>query len=823
MRSGGLTSLGAHLLLSSVNGGTASHMDDASERAIESALTSPVVALDTEAEPLSPEELFLSSRCRITAASICSGTRAKPIPHGWLFQGLEPTSFNLLRKRLFEPLFAREDCIILIHNKAHDLQVLGQYGIRPAKPQNVYDTMVLAWLCDERVLKGLKEQAKLRLGVTGALTFKQTEAELKKILRLVPVLTRERAQLAWKFYAELRKGVAKAEAPPKERRKAFLSEHPQNWHKFVADLAKTKMVKAEVMATVTDKFLPVFERKQRKVHDEKFLRYAIQDAEWCFLLYFIYLELIEKEDPRLLEVFKAIENPVVEITQEMQEHGVRVNRKRLRLKKRLTDELVVESDAQVAAAVKPYWLDKDTEFNPRSSPQLKELFWERLQFQPPPWVKPGADGQPPTDVEVLKYLAEQGHEIPRLMMASRAQHHHKSNFTDPLWDMSGRDPHHRVHCNIQSIGASDSGRMSASGPNLMQQPNEVKMPYRLVRKCKGSGWKTPPKGMSLVRNDDGSPKITEVNGKKYVTHRVKGLRSIFVPEPGWDLVVVDLSQIELRMMAHLSQDRALMEAYTRWDCAACGKSGHTDIALFSCPNCGAPPGSRDKSDLKQPAVKDFCLGLDIHTMTGVMTGLIDKFGFKHGRRLSKNVNFGLIYGMRPKLLALLLGIDVETATEVHERYFENYYGVARYHDHIRAVVRKKGYLKSIVGRRFRADAEDLELLRRGELHWRFENSLWNKMYNVRVQGGAADVLKLWLLKCRRDFTKAGLRRELRQYTLTDQVRMLLPVHDEIASESRPDKSHEVLDLKVKAASACIKLSVPILAEGGIAKDWGSAK
>jgi hypothetical protein len=119
------------------------------------------------------------------------------------------------------------------------------------------------------------------------------------------------------------------------------------------------------------------------------------------------------------------------------------------------------------------------------------------------------------------------------------------------------------------------------------------------------------------------------------------LRKGFIVLPGHVLIRVDYSQIELRLMAHISGDKKLMDAYTRWNCE-CGASGRTDIAMHFCPECGAPDGARDKLHPEQPVKFGFCLGLDIHSLTALTTGLMKKYGEKRGRQMAKIVNFGQV-------------------------------------------------------------------------------------------------------------------------------------------------------------------------------------
>lgn len=800
-------------------------MDSATEAFIEEALASPVVSIDTETLPLVPgadKEDSIPSRCRIEALSAATGDPNKPNARAWLFIGSDKyqTDFKVLRDRFLEPLFADPAKTIVMWNKPYDLQVLGQYGIRPVNPENVHDAMIAAFLVDENQPLKLKTRAKLDLGVTDALSYTATEEELRKILKSADTEARRLAEKGWLWYKEHRRSVPEQAEPPSGL---------VPWQQVAWKLGPG-MKKDETIRALRARYVVGTRKVAQVKRDERFLDYSTKDARWTYILYAIYRTLLE-EDGRLWPIFEKIENPIAEIVQEMEETGVRLHRKRMSYVNDQVAEMVKIAEDRVAEAVKPYEpfyrkSDKDRKvplsFNPDSSQMMAELIWTKLKLKPPKWAKATKAGTITTDADVMEYLAEQGATIPQLILDYRKRAKLHSTYTAPLHRMGQADPEGRVHASYTSVGA-ETGRWSGHTPNMMNQPNADKMPSKPLP----AGVTTAPLGYTLLMDGKtGQPKLVTIDGVECHQAQLESLRHCVIAPKGKKLVVVDLSQIELRVMAFCSGDPTLRMAYRHWDCAACGGSGELSKASFTCPNCGAPPGKRDKKDPAQPAVKDFCLGLDIHTITGLEVGLIERYGFEYGRKLSKPVNFGLIYGELPSTLAKELDIPLEEAEEVHTAYFRKYYGVRQFHGSIQKVVVSKGQFRSLVGRlmRFHADAAEL---RAGRLTWGEEKHLWNRVFNRPIQGGAADIYKIGLLRLRKRLHEEGLRKSPHQVFPEDAVRFLIPVHDEIVMEAEEAVAEKAMRLCEESFNSAMKnhsrFDVPLLSDGKICDTWAEAK
>jgi len=317
-------------------------------------------------------------------------------------------------------------------------------------------------------------------------------------------------------------------------------------------------------------------------------------------------------------------------------------------------------------------------------------------------------------VDVLEELSEH-HAVPRLVLEYRQLAKLKSNYLDQLPKLT--DTEDRVHTTLNQVGTA-TGRLSSTNPNLQNVP---------VRTALG-----------------------------------REIRAAFIPAPGNVLMSADYSQIELRLMAHFSQDTLLLKAYRE--------------------------------------------GLDIHTLTasevfGVSPAEMDK----ETRNRAKAVNFGIVYGISPFGLAAQLGIEQREAKSYIERYFERYAGVHRFIEETLEQTRKEQLVRTFFGRvRPIPDILSSNANLRGFAE--------RTAVNTPLQGTAADLIKLAMIKI-----DAALR------TRRLKTRMTLQVHDELLFDATPDEAEEVKALVKQEMENVVQLSVPIVADVGVGPNWRDAK
>lgn len=294
----------------------------------------------------------------------------------------------------------------------------------------------------------------------------------------------------------------------------------------------------------------------------------------------------------------------------------------------------------------------------------------------------------------------------------------------------------------------------------------------------------------------------------YLGDTGKKIRNAFVAEPGNKLVVLDLSQIELRFMAHYSQDKTLLNAYRNWDCVECGASGALRTVAHKCPKCGAPEGHRrrekgcalcDASDVPEDAPKHgFCLGLDLHSITAQICGV--------DRNMGKTVNFALLYGMIAKTLAARIECSVKLAEKIHYNYFKGYPGIRRYHQKSIAKVMRTGYITTVLKRRRRFPHKRGREIKPWEREWR-------QAVNHPIQGSAADLMKVGMRNIHERIEREAL----------EDTGIILQVHDELAVETPEERASYVYDMMQYEMEHAFPIAVPVMAEGSIADSWGQAK
>ena len=436
---------------------------------------------------------------------------------------------------------------------------------------------------------------------------------------------------------------------------------------------------------------------------EKAAACAAEDADLTLCLHRTLWPRLEAL-PRLRQLYEEIEQPLVPVLQRMEQHGVLIDTALLRAQSREIDSQLRELTAQARAVA-------GSEFNMDSPKQLQQILFERLLL---PVTRRTPSGQPSTAEDVLEELAA-SYPLPRLILDYRALAKLKSTYTDKLPEQV--DPHTgRIHTSYQQAVAQ-TGRLSSADPNLQNIP---------IRRAEG-----------------------------------RRIRQAFIAAPGWLLMAADYSQIELRIMAHLSGDPGLLSAFAE------DRDVHQSTAseVFGVPLAEVSPDQR---------------------------------------RLAKTINFGLIYGMSPFGLARQLGIDRGSAQKYVERYFTRYPGVKRFMDETRHRARDTGYVETVYGRRLY-----LPDIRSG--HTQMRQYAERSAINAPMQGTAADIIKRAMIA-----VDAWCQRE------DAPARLIMQVHDELVLEVRAQAVAEVAEVVRRHMTAAGELQVPLRVELGTGPNWDKA-
>ncbi|MGM0541751.1 MAG: DNA polymerase I [Pseudomonadota bacterium] len=432
--------------------------------------------------------------------------------------------------------------------------------------------------------------------------------------------------------------------------------------------------------------------------------YAAEDADITLQLHQTLWKQLEAE-PSLKKVFTDIEMPLVPVLAHMERNGVLLDTQMLAKQS-------VEITHKLAELEQKAHLIAGGVFNLNSSKQLQVILFENLQL---PILKKTPKGQASTAEPVLAELAEQGHEIPILILEYRSLAKLKSTYTDSLPKQI--DPETgRIHTSYMQAVAS-TGRLSSTEPNLQNIP---------------------------IRSAEG-----------------RRIRQAFITRPGYTMVAADYSQIELRIMAHLSGDKGLLNAFAQ--------------------------------------------GRDIHQATAAeIFGVPLEAVTTEQRRSAKAVNFGLIYGMSAFGLAKQLNVSRGLAQEYINLYFARYPGVLSYMESTKEQAKKTGYVETLEGRRLYLP--DINA-RNGQLRQYAERTA----INAPMQGTAADIIKIAMIKM-----EAWLK------TTPYDLMMLMQVHDELVFEVA-DQDLQGAKAEIKAImESALELKVPLIVEVGQGKNWDEA-
>jgi len=431
--------------------------------------------------------------------------------------------------------------------------------------------------------------------------------------------------------------------------------------------------------------------------------YAAEDADITLQLHRkLWAGLSGLERQR--EVYTAIELPLVPVLATMERNGVRLDAAMLKQQsKELGEGMLATEEHAYKEAGHP--------FNLGSPAQIQEILFNELGL---PVIKKTPKGQPSTAEGVLQELALE-YELPRLILEYRSLSKLRSTYTEKLPLMINPETG-RVHTSYHQAVAA-TGRLSSSDPNLQNIP---------------------------VRTAEG-----------------RRIRQAFVPEPGCRLLAADYSQVELRIMAHLSGDEGLLEAFRQ--------------------------------------------GADIHRTTAAeVFNTAAEAVTSEQRRAAKAINFGLIYGMSAFGLSQQLGIDRASAQQYVGLYFQRYPGVKRFMDDTRALAHEQGYVETVYGRRLYLPEINSGNAARRQYAER-------TAINAPMQGTAADLIKRAMISLHDWIT-----------TTAPTVRMIMQVHDELVFEVPEDETTAAAAEITRRMAAAGELSVPLVVEIGIGNNWDEA-
>lgn len=431
--------------------------------------------------------------------------------------------------------------------------------------------------------------------------------------------------------------------------------------------------------------------------------YAAEDADITLRLHQTLFPQLQQID-RLHALYRNVEMPILYVLFEIERNGVLLDYALLQQQSNDLGKKLHTLELQAHASA-------NQPFNLNSPKQIQEILFNQLKL---PVIKKTPTGVPSTDEDVLQQLALD-YPLPKILLEYRGLAKLKSTYTDKLPLM--KNPHtDRVHTNYAQAVAV-TGRLASSDPNLQNIP---------------------------IRTPEG-----------------RRVREAFVAPPGYQIVSADYSQIELRIMAHISQDEGLLKA--------------------------------------------FAAGEDIHKATaaeifGVALEQVDQ----EQRRYAKVINFGLIYGMSEFGLASQLGISRSAAHIYMERYFARYQGVERYMQHVREKARQTGYVETVLGRR-------LWLPEINHSNGNRRQGAERAAINAPMQGTAADIIKLAMIAVTKWLRAEKLRSKL-----------IMQVHDELVLEVPEEEISLLREYLPKYMGGVLTLDVPLLVEIGIGSNWDQA-
>jgi len=436
------------------------------------------------------------------------------------------------------------------------------------------------------------------------------------------------------------------------------------------------------------------------VEISKAVEYACEDADLTFLLYQKLSRLLKK-DKKLLKIYTEIEIKLMLIIADMEYIGVSLNNKELSKQSQNLAKRIDKIEKNI-------YKISGREFNISSPKQIQEIFYDELKL---PILKKTPKGQPSTNEDVMSQLAED-HELPNLILSYRNLLKLKNTYTDKLGDQVS-DISNRLHTSYNQT-ITITGRLSSSSPNLQNIP---------------------------IRTDDG-----------------KKIRSAFIPRDGYKLFSADYSQIELRIMAHLAKDPAMIES--------------------------------------------FLTGEDIHSSTAKKVFNIKDEPTSDQRRAAKAINFGLIYGISAYGLAKQLKIDNVEAKGIIDTYFARYKRVKEFMEELKELASKQEYVETMHGRK-------VFLPNISHSNFQVRSAAERTAINAPIQGTAADIIKIAMINIKEWLIRENIH----------NVFMIMQVHDELVFEIEDSDIHRYGDKISDLMGSAEKLSVPLLVNTFSGSNW----
>ena len=435
--------------------------------------------------------------------------------------------------------------------------------------------------------------------------------------------------------------------------------------------------------------------------------YAAEDADITFRLWKILKPKLLKE--KVSSVYETIERPLAKVIMDMEKNGVCIDEEILK-------DLSLKFQKEILNIETKCFEIVGSEFNLGSPKQIGEILFDKLKIK---GGKKTPSGAWSTDAETLNFLASSGHALPKLLLEWRGLSKLKSTYTDALPTFVNKKTK-RIHTSY-SMSSTSTGRLSSSDPNLQNIP---------------------------IKNDEG-----------------RMIRSAFIAKPGSSLISADYSQIELRIIAHISDDNNLKDAF--------------------------------KNDI------------DIHSLTASeVFGIPLKDMNQDIRRKAKAINFGIIYGISAFGLSNQLDISRSEASDYIRSYFEKFPSIRDYMETTKEFAKDNGFVKTLFGRKCFID----ESINRGPGGKAF---MERAAINAPIQGTAADIIKRAMIKIPKYFEKENLG-----------TKMIMQVHDELIFETKDNEIEETMSIVTREMSEAhkpvINLSVDLKVEAASGKNWEQA-
>ena len=430
--------------------------------------------------------------------------------------------------------------------------------------------------------------------------------------------------------------------------------------------------------------------------------YACEDADLTFRLYNYLSNKLSTLEAQS-NLYRQIELPLVKVIANIEQHGVMINAKSLEKQSKDLDNRIKDIEKNVYKYAKK-------EFNISSPKQIQEIFYNDLNL---PVLKKTPKGQPSTNEEVMEELSLI-HELPKLILQFRNLMKLKNTYTDKLGKQINETTQ-RLHTSYNQTVAI-TGRLSSSNPNLQNIP---------------------------IKTEDG-----------------KNIRKTFVAKKGYKIISADYSQIELRVMAHLSQDKNLLTSFMN--------------------------------------------GEDVHASTAKEVFSLKGEPSEEQRRAAKAINFGLIYGISSYGLSKQLKIDNSSAKDYIDKYFLRYSGIKEFMDIIKTKAKKNGYASTLLGRR-------IYIPNIAHSNFQVRSAAERTAINAPIQGTAADILKIAMINIDKWINKDNY-----------PIQMIMQVHDELVFEVEDHFVDEANSKIIELMSTCYNLDVPLIVDLGIGNNWDKA-